>query len=45
MKERGKIVKRNGQEYLITIHPAAAIYNKALRHVLVDDISRLTSYL
>jgi uracil-DNA glycosylase len=45
MKDRGKIIKRNGQEYLITIHPAAAIYNKDLRHVLVDDISRLASYL
>lgn len=45
MKNRGKIIKRNGREYLITIHPAAAIYNKHLRQVLTDDISKLASYL
>lgn len=40
-QNRGKIVKRKGQKYLITIHPAAAIYNKNLRHVLEDDLSSL----
>jgi uracil-DNA glycosylase len=41
-QNRGKIVKRKGQKYLITIHPAAAIYNKNLRHVLEDDLSSLS---
>jgi DNA polymerase len=38
---RGKIVKRNGQKYFLTIHPAAAIYNKNLRSVLEDDLFKL----
>jgi len=41
-QNRGKIIKRKGQKYLITIHPAAAIYNKNLRHALEDDLSRLS---
>ena len=41
-RNRGKIVKRKGQKYLITIHPAAAIYNKNLRQVLEDDLSSLS---
>ena len=41
-ENRGKIIKRNGQEYLITIHPAAAIYNKNLLHVLEEDLSSLS---
>src|SRR2546426_1589535 len=40
-QNRGKIIKRKGQKYLITIHPAAAIYNKNLRHVLEEDLSNL----
>ena len=41
MADRGKILKRDGQEYLITIHPAAAIYNRDFRSVLEDDLSLL----
>ena len=41
MADRGKILKRGGQEYLITIHPAAAIYNRDFRSVLEDDLSLL----
>jgi uracil-DNA glycosylase len=41
MADRGKILKRGGQEYLITIHPAAAIYNRNFRSVLEDDLSLL----
>jgi uracil-DNA glycosylase len=37
-KNRGKIMERNGQKYFLTIHPAAAIYNKNLRSVLNNDI-------
>ena len=42
-ENRGKIIKRNGQEYLITIHPAAAIYNKNLRHIVEEDLSSLST--
>ena len=38
---RGKIVKKNGQKYFVTIHPAAAIYNRNLRSVLQNDLFKL----
>jgi uracil-DNA glycosylase len=37
-KNRGKIMERNGQKYFLTVHPAAAIYNKNLRSVLNNDL-------
>jgi uracil-DNA glycosylase family 4 len=45
IENRGKIIKRSGQKYLITIHPAAAIYNRNLLHVLEDDLSSLSKEL
>lgn len=42
IENRGKIIKRSGQKYFITIHPAAAIYNRNLLHVLEDDLSSLS---
>jgi uracil-DNA glycosylase len=41
-KTRGKIMERNGQKYFLTIHPAAAIYNKNLRSVLNNDLFLLS---
>ena len=41
-KNRGKIVERNGLKYFLTIHPAAAIYNKELRSVLNNDLFKLS---
>jgi DNA polymerase len=41
-KNRGKIMERNGQKYFLTIHPAAAIYNKNLRTVLNNDLFLLS---
>ena len=38
IKNRGKIIEKNGQKYFLTIHPAAAIYNKNLRSVLNNDL-------
>ena len=38
---RGKIVKKNGQKYFLTIHPAAAIYDRNLRSVLENDLCKL----
>ena len=39
---RGRIVERKGQKYFLTIHPAAAIYNKNLRSLLEGDLSKLS---
>lgn len=44
-KNRGKIIKRNGQLYFVTIHPAAIIYNQDLRQVLKDDLRMLSDIL
>ncbi|MHB8546618.1 MAG: uracil-DNA glycosylase [Nitrosotalea sp.] len=44
-KNRGKIVKNNGQLYFVTIHPAAVIYNPAMRQVLKDDFVLLAKSL
>jgi DNA polymerase len=41
-KNRGKIMERNRQKYFLTIHPAAAIYNKNLRSVLNNDLFLLS---
>jgi uracil-DNA glycosylase len=41
-KNRGKMVERNGLKYFLTIHPAAAIYNKELRSVLNNDLLKLS---
>jgi uracil-DNA glycosylase len=39
---RGKIIVHKGQRYFLTVHPAAAIYNKSLRHVFENDILKLS---
>jgi uracil-DNA glycosylase family 4 len=38
---RGKIVKKAGQKYFLTFHPAAAIYNKSLLSKLEADLKKL----
>ena len=38
---RGKIVEKAGQKYFLTIHPAAAIYNRRLISVLEADLKKL----
>jgi DNA polymerase len=40
-KFRGKIGRKDGQLYFITIHPAATIYNQGLIEVLKEDIKKL----
>ena len=40
-KFRGKVIKKEGQLYFITIHPAATIYNQKLISVLKEDIKKL----
>ena len=44
-KHRGKIMKQNDQLYFVTVHPAAVIYNPALRQVLKDDMLLLAKTL
>ena len=44
-KNRGKLVKNNGQLYFVTVHPAAVIYNPGLRQVLKDDFVFLSKTL
>lgn len=44
-QNRGKIIKRNGRLYFVTVHPAAAIYNPKLRQVLKDDLKVLAQAL
>ena len=42
-KERGKFIKKNGQMYFLTVHPAALIYNQKLIETLKNDIKKLVS--
>ncbi len=44
-KNRGKIIKKNGQIFFVTVHPAAVIYNPQLRQVLKDDLKLLAETL
>src|ERR687886_2388340 len=39
---RGKIMVHKGQRYFLTVHPAAAIYNRNLRHIFENDILKLS---
>jgi uracil-DNA glycosylase len=43
--DRGRILKKNGLTYLITFHPAAAIYNRSLIESLKTDFNRMSSEL
>ncbi len=40
-RNRGKVTVHDGVKYFPTVHPAAVIYNGALRDVLGDDIKTL----
>ncbi len=44
-KNRGKIIKRNGQLYFVTVHPAAIIYNPDLNQIIKDDLKTLHNIL
>ena len=45
IKNRGKIIEKDGHLYFLTIHPAAAIYNKELKSVLKNDMKTLVEAL
>lgn len=38
---RGKIIEKAGQKYFLTIHPAAAIYNRSMLGLLEADLKKL----
>lgn len=38
---RGKVIEKAGQKYFLTIHPAAAIYNKSMLSLLEADLKKL----
>ena len=42
IKNRGKIIRKDGQLYFVTVHPAATIYRKELLDVLISDIDKLS---
>lgn len=42
-KERGKFVKKDGNTYFLTIHPAAVIYNQKLLSLLKNDMKKLVN--
>ncbi len=44
-KHSGSIVRRDGRDYFITIHPAATIYNQKLIPILERDMKRLAGIL
>ncbi len=44
-KNRGKVIKRNGNLYFVTLHPAAIIYNQRLRQFLKEDLKTLYDIL
>ena len=45
IKNRGKIIKKNGNTYFLTVHPAATIYNQALLNILKKDMRTLVKTL
>ncbi|MDX1533121.1 MAG: uracil-DNA glycosylase [Nitrosopumilaceae archaeon] len=40
-KHRGKIIRKDEQDYFVTIHPAATIYNQELFPILKKDMKKL----
>lgn len=40
---RGRVLKKDGVKYLVTIHPAAVIYNKSLLEILKTDMGTLSN--
>jgi len=40
-KVRGKVIKRNGIEYLSTYHPAAVLRNPSLKRIFVSDLMKI----
>jgi uracil-DNA glycosylase len=39
---RGKIIVHQGQRYFLTVHPAAAIYNRSLQAIFEADLLKLS---
>lgn len=44
-RHRGRVFRRDGQDYFVTVHPAAAIYNRRLLGVLREDMRSLAGMI
>ena len=44
-KNRGKIIRKDGKTFFLTVHPAAAIYNQSLLSTLKKDMKALVKEL
>lgn len=42
---RGTAIKRSGQIYFVTYHPAAALYNPGLRESIISDFKKIPLFL
>ena len=42
-RHRGKVIRRGGIDYFVTVHPAATIYNKDMMPALVGDMKALAA--
>jgi len=41
----GQLIEKNGQAYLPLYHPAAALYNGAMRETLLEDFQKIPGYM
>lgn len=44
-KAHGKLVEKDGKNYLPLYHPAAALYNGGMRQTLLDDFAKIPEYM
>jgi DNA polymerase len=42
---RGKLIRRRGRKYFLTLHPAATIYNRKMLPLLEKDLKKLVEYV
>lgn len=45
MSQRGSIIEKDGKQYFLTIHPAAAIRFQKFKHLIVEDFQTLKKLL
>ena len=41
----GKLIEKDGKNYLPLYHPAAALYNGGMRQTLLDDFAKIPQYM
>jgi len=45
LKRHGTTIKRDGREYFLTLHPAAAIRFQRFKKILEEDFKRLAKII